>query len=445
MCYSTMNIIRKLGIKTSLGIYRNFSVSSLNNANYSCKLLVVGGGSGGCTIAAKFARRLQKNAVIVLEPSKDHYYQPLFTLVGAGVTRVSDTCRLEESVLPTNAKWIRDAAECIDPEKGFVKTKEGHVINYEYIVIAVGLKNDYSKVPGLSEALQDRNSGVSTIFDAQYCENTWRDIQKFKGGDAIFTYPDTLIKCPGAPQKIVYLAESYFTKTNVRSKSNVMFNTCLPVIFGVKKYADALLKVVERKKINVNYKTVLKEVRHGKKEAVFFNTDDKTKETTMQYNMLHVAPPMKTPEFLNTSTSIVDQAGFLCVDKFTLQHTKYPNIYGIGDCTNTPNSKTAAAIAKQCYVLEQNLLSTMKKDNPKEKYDGYGACPLLTSYSTCILAEFVYDGVPRETLPFNQARESTIAFYMKKHLFPALYWNLMLKGYYHGPEFIRKIINPFAN
>lgn len=407
-------------------------------------MLVVGGGSGGCTIAAKFARRLKKDAVIVLEPSGDHYYQPLFTLVGAGVTRVSDTRRLEQSVLPANAKWIRDAADCIDPEKGFVKTKEGHVINYEYIVIAVGLQNDYRQVPGLSEALDDENSGVSTIYAPEYCGNTWRDLQRFKGGDAIFTYPDSLIKCPGAPQKIAYLAESYFTKTNVRSKSNVTFNTCLPVIFGVKKYADALLKVVERKQIKVNYRTVLREVRHDRKEAVFVNADDKTKEFTTQYNMLHVTPPMKTPEFLRNATSVVDQAGYLCVDKFTLQHTKYPNIYGIGDCTNTPNSKTAAAIAKQCYVLEQNLLSTMKKDNPKEKYNGYGACPLLTSYSTCILAEFIYDGIPRETLPFDQARESTIAFYMKKDLFPFLYWNFMLKGYYHGPEFIRKIINPFA-
>ncbi|XP_059051520.1 uncharacterized protein LOC131846275 [Achroia grisella] len=380
-----MNILRKLYNLSSPGVYRNFSLSSSNNASYSCKLLVVGGGSGGCTIAAKFARRLKKDAVIVLEPSSDHYYQPLFTLVGAGVTKVADTRKLEGSVLPTNAKWIKDSADCIDPEKGFVTTREGHVINYEYIVIAVGLQNDYAKVPGLSEALEDNNSCVSTIFAPQYCGNTWRDLQKFNGGDAIFTYPDSLIKCPGAPQKIVYLAESYFTKTNVRSKSNVIYNTCLPVIFGVKKYADALLKVVERKQIKVNYRTVLKEVHHDRKEAVFVNADDKTKETTMQYNLLHVA--------------------------------------GYRVSTNISSDLTVTILPNNNHGL---------------------ACPLLTSYSTCILAEFLYDGVPRETLPFDQARESTLAFYMKKDLFPFLYWNLMLKGYYHGPEFIRKIINPFA-
>ncbi|XP_045535608.1 sulfide:quinone oxidoreductase, mitochondrial [Papilio machaon] len=382
-------------ISTSI---RSLSLSASLNKNYSCKLLVVGGGSGGCTIAAKFAKRLKKDSVIVLEPSTKHYYQPLFTLVGAGVKPVSATCRSEKSVLPAAAKWIRDSAQSIDADNCHVTTVNGDVINYEYIVIAVGLNNDYSKVPGLREALQDENSGVSTIFDAAYCEKTWRDMQRFKGGNAIFTYPNSPIKCPGAPQKIAYLADSYFNKVNVRSKANIVYNTCLPVIFGVKKYADVLLKVVERKNIQVNYKTVLKQLDHTKREAVFYCTEDTTKELTMPYDMLHVAPPMRTPDFLSNSPGIVDSAGFLTVDKYTLQHEKYPNMYGIGDCTNTPNSKTAAAIAKQSYVLEHNLLQTMKRDQPTEQYNGYGACPLVTSYHTCIIAEFLYDGVPRETL-----------------------------------------------
>ncbi|KAL0893348.1 hypothetical protein ABMA27_014938 [Loxostege sticticalis] len=440
-----MNILRKLSSISSPGIIRNFSVSPVNSANYKCKLLVVGGGSGGCTIAAKFARKLKKDEVFVLEPSTEHYYQPLWTLVGAGVKTVADTRRQEASVLPSNAKWIKDRAVSIDPKKGVVHTKNGDEIQYEYVVIAVGLKNDYDKVPGLSQALTDENSGVSTIYAPEYCEKTWRDLQRFNGGNAIFTFPDTLIKCPGAPQKIAYLADSYFRMTGTRSKSKVIFNTCLPVIFGVKKYADSLLKVVERKQIDVNYKTVLLEVRPDKKEAVFVNKDDKSKHTTMGYDLLHVTPPMSTPEFLRTNKELADVCGYLDVDKYTLQHKKYPNVYGIGDCTNTPNSKTAAAIAKQCHVLELNLVNTMAEQAPSANYNGYGACPLLTEYGKCILAEFVYDGVPHETLPFDQSRESTIAYYMKKDLFPFMYWNMMLKGYYHGPEFIRKIINPFGN
>ena len=48
--------------------------------------------------------------------------------------------------------------------------------------------------------------------------------------------------------------------------------------------------------------------------------------------------------FLQNATKLVDEAGFLTVDKETLQHTKYPNIFGTGDCTNIPVAKTAAAV-----------------------------------------------------------------------------------------------------
>ncbi|CAG4975585.1 unnamed protein product [Colias eurytheme] len=438
-----MNALCRLRPCSKSTIIRNLSVTSACLQDQSCKLLVIGGGTGGCTMAAKFAKRMKKGSVIILEPSSDHYYQPLFTLVGSGVTTVEATRRDAKSVLPSNATWLQDSAEHIDPDKCVVKTAKGDEIKYEYVVIAAGLKYDYDRVPGLREALDDKQSRVSTIYSPQYCEKTWADIKSFEGGEAVFTYPDTPIKCPGAPQKIAYMADSYFGKKNIRSRTNITYNTCLPVIFGVKKYADALMKVVAERRINVNYKTVLKEIRADKKEAVFFNTDDRSKETTLPYDMLHVTPPMSTPQFLNTSP-LADSTGYLDVDKFTLQHKKYTNVYGLGDCTTTPNSKTAAAIAKQAYVLEQNLLSTMAGNKPQHKYNGYGACPIVTAYGKCILAEFLYDGVPCETMPVNQARESTLAYYMKRDLFPFLYWQFMLKGNYHGPEFVRKIINPFA-
>ncbi|XP_053608161.1 sulfide:quinone oxidoreductase, mitochondrial [Plodia interpunctella] len=393
-----MNIIRKLSSISSAGIHRNFSVSSVNNAKHSCKLLVIGGGSGGCTIAAKFVRRLKaKHSVIVLEPNTDHYYQPLWTLVGAGVKPLCSTRRPEGLCLPEKAKWLRDSAECINPKENFVKTAKGDTIEYEFLVVAVGIENDYEKIPGLCEALLDRDSSVSTIFSWEFAEKTASDLKKFRGGDAIFTYPDTLIKCPGAPQKIAYLAESFFTKSGVRPKTNVMYNTSLPVIFGVKKYADALMHVVRRKNIRVNYKMCLTQVIHDRKQAVFVNKAN-NQETTVKYDLLHVAPPMRAPTCIRCNKELTDDQGYLSVDKYTLQHTSFKNIYGIGDCTNTPNSKTAAAVAKQSYVLEQNLLNTMNKSTPKERYNGYGACPLLTSYSTCILAEFLYDGVVHETI-----------------------------------------------
>lgn len=66
--------------------------------------------------------------------------------MGAGVTPVSATRRDARGVLPSSAKWLQDSAESIDPKNNVVKTTNGDVINYEYLIVAVGLVNDYGKV-----------------------------------------------------------------------------------------------------------------------------------------------------------------------------------------------------------------------------------------------------------------------------------------------------------
>lgn len=60
--------------------------------------------------------------------------------------------------------------------------------------------------------------------------------------------------------------------------------------------------------------------------------------------MLHVTPPMGPPEDLKQNKILTNDAGFLDVNPQTLQHKKFRNVYGLGDCTSTPNSKTMAAI-----------------------------------------------------------------------------------------------------
>jgi NADPH-dependent 2,4-dienoyl-CoA reductase/sulfur reductase-like enzyme len=135
---------------------------------------------------------------------------------------------------------------------------------------------------------------------------------------------------------------------------------------------------------------------------------------------------MKPFEFIAKS-NLVDSTGFVDVDKQTLQHKKYPNIFGIGDCTNVPTSKTAAAIAAQSEILFENLSDYMKGKTPDEKYDGYTSCPLVTGYGKLILAEFDFDGNPLETFPIDQGKERRFFYHLKKDFMPPLYWYPFLK------------------
>ncbi|KAF7268435.1 sulfide quinone oxidoreductase [Rhynchophorus ferrugineus] len=420
---------------------RSFSVTSNNREKHSCKVLVVGGGTGGCALTAKLSRKLKKSDLIILEPSNDHYYQPLFTLVGGGIEKIEDTRKNEKDILPQNCTWIKEKAVNFDLTKNVVSTEKGSDIEYDYLVVATGIIPRYERIPGLLESLESPNSGVSSVYSAKYVGKVFPSMQALKSGNAIFTFPHSTVKCPGAPQKICYITDDYLRKEGKRDNVNVIYNTSLPVIFGVKKYADALWKICKERNIKVNTRTNLISVNPEKKEAVFENLDKPEEKTTFQYSMLHVTPPMSTTEPVNKNKDLTNEAGFVEVNKHTLQHTKFPNVFALGDCSGSPNSKTAAAAAAQTEVVFQNLEAVMVGKPLPLTYDGYASCPLVTGYNKCILAEFDYDLKPLETFPFSQDKELWAMYFLKKNIIPNIYWTLMMNGYWNGPALFRRIMH----
>ncbi|KAJ8729891.1 hypothetical protein PYW07_016929 [Mythimna separata] len=406
---------------------------------YKCKLLVVGGGTGGCSVAWRFSRRLKENDIILLEPSTIHFYQPAFTLVAAGEKTLDQSYKCIPKILPKSVTWLHDKAENFEPSQNLVHTWNGDKIYYEYMVIAVGLKNDYEKVIGLQKALDNPSIPVSTIYSPFYCTKTWRNIQEFSGGHALFTFPVMGGKCAGAAMKIMFLAQDYWRMKKIVSKTNITYNTGAPAMFGIPKYSDVLKKLAANRGIVPNYCTHLVEV--SPEEAVFLGPGGET--IRLPYNILHVTPPMSPPCCLGQCEGLADATGYLDVDVHTLQHKLFPNVFGLGDCTNTPNGKTASAVAPQSCVLERNLADVMAGKKPTTKYDGYSACPLLTSYTKGILAEFIYCKKIWETFPFDQSKESRLIYQLNKHVFPPLYWRCLIKGKWNGPCKIRRILNPF--
>lgn len=390
------------------------------------KVVIVGGGSAGITVAARLLRerRALREGVAIIDPATKHYYQPLWTLVGAGEANRESTEREEASVIPDGAVWLRDTITEFQPDENAVITDSGHKLYYDYLIVAAGIQIDWHKIKGLKESIG--KDGVCSNYSYDYVESTWESIQSFKGGTALFTNPNTPVKCGGAPQKIMYLADDYFRKSGVRSQSEVTFISGGTTIFNVEKYARALRKVIERKQIKTQFNHNLIEINSGNKQAVFENVDTKER-VIMQYDMIHVVPPMSAPDFIKMSP-LAAKDGWLEVDQYTLQHKRFHNVFGIGDCTNLPTSKTGAAIRKQAPVLVKNLLCLMRVEPVIHTYDGYTSCPLVTGYGKLILAEFDYGLNPQESFPIDQSRERFSMYLLKKNLLPIMYWNGMLKG-----------------
>jgi sulfide:quinone oxidoreductase len=140
-----------------------------------------------------------------------------------------------------------------------------------------------------------------------------------------------------------------------------------------------------------------------------------------------VVPHFYTHEFIQKS-KLANKKGEVDVDQYTLQSVKYPNVFSLGDCSSCPTGKTGAAIRKQAPVLVENLLAHNRQEKLPASYDGYTACPVLTRRDRVVLAEFDYSGQPKESFPFNQAKERYSMYLFKHYVLPFMYWKLMLKG-----------------
>lgn len=392
-------------------------------------LLIVGGGAAGVSVANNMRRQDAKIDIAIIEPSEKHYYQPGFTIIGGGAYTLKKTTRNEADLIHSSVKWIKDYADTFQPDENTVTLRSGETLSYDYLVVCPGLQLDWDKIAGLKETIGKNN--VCSNYSPDTVEYTWECIQSLQSGTALFTQPPMPIKCAGAPQKIMYLAADRFRRKGILNKFNIEFCNAGPAIFGVPFFAKALSKVVAGYGIKTNFSHNLVAIDGPAKTAIFETTDaDGNKQQVVKnFDMIHVTPPQSAPDFIKQSP-LANAAGWVDVNENSLQHTQYANIFGLGDVTSTPNAKTAAAVRKQVPILVDNILHLIKGESLDHKYDGYGSCPLTTSLTTVMLAEFCYGGKVTPSFPWLDPRKNLFIWWIGKIIgFPWMYWSLMLKGY----------------
>ncbi len=389
------------------------------------QIVIVGGGTAGITLAARLRRARAGLDIAIIEPSDQHYYQPLWTLVGAGVVRKEASRREEAPLIPRGVTWIRDSVDRFAPEADRVVTARGDELRYDWLVVCPGIQLNWDAVAGLSKSLG--RDGVCSNYAYDQCEKTWDTIRDFRGGTALFTMPPPPIKCAGAPQKIMYLADAHFRRSGVRDKTQIIYVAGTPSIFSVKEYAATLDQVCARKGIERHFKHKLVELRPERREARFVHTETQ-EEKVIAYDMIHATPPQGPPDVVKRS-ALADAAGWVEVNKATLRHARFPNVFSLGDASSLPTSRTGAAVRAQAPVLVANLLAALDGKAPLGAYDGYAACPIPTEYGKLVLCEFDYDLKPAPTFPLlDSFKEQRAYYWLKRYGLPALYWHGMLKG-----------------
>jgi sulfide:quinone oxidoreductase len=391
------------------------------------KIVIVGGGSAGLTVAARLRRQGQAD-VAVVDPASTHYYQPLWTLVGGGRAPVEASARPQSTVMPKGVAWIRQAAVGVDPEVREVALDDGSTVGYDYLVMCPGIQLDWEKITGLGQTLG--RDGVSSNYLYELAPATWNFIRETRSGTAVFTMPSGPIKCAGAPQKIAYLAADYWREQGVLGRMDIHLVLPTPGMFGVKEFSDILVGVAKRYGITVHLKSEAIGVNPDAREVTIADRANGT-ESTLGYDVMHMVPPQSAPDWVKKSplADPADPAGYVEIDRHTMRHTRYPDVFALGDAGSSPNSKTGAAIRKQAPVVVANLVDAMAGRPPGARYDGYASCPLTTSRHAMLLAEFDYSMKPTPSIPMiDTIRERRDMWYLKRYGLPALYWQGMLRG-----------------
>ncbi|MDD0976494.1 NAD(P)/FAD-dependent oxidoreductase [Pseudomonas fontis] len=394
------------------------------------QVLIVGAGAAGIATASSLRARDRSLDIAIIDPADVHYYQPGWTMVGAGVFKPESTARTMASSIPAGVRWIKAGVATFEPEACTVTLADGRIVSYEQLVVCPGLKLDWDAIDGLRQTL-GRN-GVTSNYRYDLAPYTWELVQNLKQGRAVFSQPPMPIKCAGAPQKALYLSCDHWLRTGRLGSIQAQFFNAGAVLFGVADYVPALMQYIDRYGVELKYTHRLVAVDGPGKRATFLHTlPDGSSETLVQpFDMLHVVPPQVAPDFIRNSP-LADAAGWVDVDPASLRHRRFDNIHSLGDVASTSNAKTAAAARKQAPVVANNVLVALGRLAQTVEYDGYGSCPLTVARGKIVLAEFTYGGKLAPSFPrwlLDGRRPTRLAWWLKARVLPPLYWRCMLKG-----------------
>ena len=428
------------------------------------KIVIVGGGLAGMSTAARLTLNLDNPDITVIEPQKlSTSYQPGQTLVAAGIWDEDDIAYNRDDFVPDGVKVIEERAILFNPQENQLTTDKGQVVSYDYLIVAVGLQLDFERIKGLEEAGRSYSAGDNTkllktlgddgicsIYTAEGATKTWEQMQKYvaqaKSGKKtkfVFTHPSTPIKCGGAPKKIMYLANARLKEEGARENAELTFYPNGGAMFGVPEYHDAILGQFKRENFKWHYRHNLIEVDKEKKIAVFdskwqekgpwdpvmkdYEVIPKHEKIRVAYDFLHITPAQLAPREIGES-DLGSAKGWVPVNKETLQHIRYENVFSLGDVAQVPMGKTGGSIRKQYKVLVDNLIAHMNGKKLEAKYAGYTVCPLITDIGTVMLAEFDWTVKPTPSFPLDPTVERWVHWLMKVHLLKPMTMYGMLSG-----------------
>ncbi len=395
----------------------------------NARIVIAGSGLGGLAVANRLSRSLDGARITIVDAKTEHNYQPGYTLVATGVWPIDKVREANADFMPSGIDWVQEMVAGFDPVARRVETASGRRIDYDYLVVATGLQLDFAQIEGMDLAAIGTNGLASVYPGPQAAAASWAAMDAFrsKGGDAVLTLPSTPLKCAGAPLKMAFMLADRLRRAGTGDRSKIRFHSALPTdtVFGVQAVNDNVLARWQALGIETEYLSRLVAIDVGARRATFASPEGE--RTAVPYDFLHVVPPMRAVDAVKDSELAWQDGpfaagGWLEVDRLTLRHRRFANVFGIGDINGTPRGKTAATVKKSAPIVARHVVDTLAGREPSLQFDGYTSCPMIVREGSAMLIEFDYEGRLTPSLPFvDPLQESWAAWFMKYRLLKPAY------------------------
>jgi sulfide:quinone oxidoreductase len=396
------------------------------------RIVIAGAGAAGLSLASRLRRAMPNATITIIDAKKEHHFQPGFTLVGAGVWSPAHVTERNADYMPRGVEWIEAAVAEFDPEANAVTTTAGQRIDYDFLLVATGLKLDYEAIEGMDASLIGRDGIASIYAGPEQAKASAAAIDRFieTGGVGLFGRPAGEMKCAGAPLKITFITDDKARSKGRRGAVELIYNAHNPAVFSVAPVNDRVRDMFAGRDIAVNYGHVLKAIDPGARQATYASEGG---DVTLGYDFIHVVPPMRAPDAVLASPlpwqdGALAADGWVEADKATLRHPRYANVFAVGDIAGVPRGKTAASVKWQVPVVVDNLVAETAGRTPQAIYNGYTSCPMVTGIGKAMLIEFDYDGNLTPSFPFiNPLKELWVSWLIEEKGLLGAY-RAMLRG-----------------
>lgn len=400
--------------------------------NTSARILILGSGAAGTALANRLSNRLSGAKITIVDGRKEHWYQPGFTLIASGLKPQNYSVSQTSDWLPNDVDLVAEYAAEIDPEAKNLTTASGKKLDYDYLVVAPGITLEWDKIEGFEMGMVGKEGIAAVYAGPEQAAKSFEALTKFtdEGGHGLFTRPATGMKCAGAPLKYTFLTDDIARTKGNRGKMEITYAAHSKSLFGVPIVHEKVRMLFGDRGVDIVHNHVMKAIDHGKKLATFATPEG---DVELPYDFTNVIPPQRAPDvIMNSSLPWADKwvgQGWVEVDKHSLRHRRYPDIFALGDVAGVPKGKTAASVKWMVPVVEDHLVAQIDGKEGTQSYDGYTSCPLITRVGRAMLIEFDYNNnlVPSFPGIIAPLEELWISWLMKEIALKPTY-NAMLRG-----------------